>query len=262
MYTPANYFRSISAGNFREGVWNLVAKYPASLSEGETQQATAQVTFKVIKPLLGAPPVPPNKPPAIKPPLASQKMATAPLAQQNLKPQTTNLPVTAQHGALKTAPSIIGPADNQRFNKTGTIPINAKVSAADASLVWEIEYQAFGATSFLRQKPSLAGGPATGAGMVKTARLTFSSPGTYRFRVREDDAKALWSGWRTVIVGPPPPVAPAAKTMHLSKPESVTDAVKSLPQEQPTKPLPQTRQKKIQPFIMKPPTAPITAPRQ
>ncbi|MEE4242365.1 MAG: hypothetical protein V2I36_12930 [Desulfopila sp.] len=247
---------------FEEGVWNLVAKYPASLGEGETQQATAQVTFKVIKPLLGAPPVPPNKPLAIKPPLASQKMATAPLAQQNLKPQTTNLPVTAQHGALKTAPSIIGPADNQRFNKTGTIPINAKVSAADVSLIWEIEYQAFGATSFLRQKPSLAGGPATGAGMVKTARLTFSAPGTYRFRVKEDDAKALWSGWRTGIVGSPPPVAPAAKTMHLRKAEPVTDAVKSLPQEQPTKPLPQTREKKIQPFIMKPPTAPITAPRQ
>jgi hypothetical protein len=163
----------------------------------------------------------------------------------------------------KTAPTIIRPAEKERFGKTGFIPISAQVSGDDASLVWEIEYQAFGADSFSRQQPSMAG--VTGIGTVKNARLNVREPGTYRFRIKEDGVRAPWSRWRTVIVGSPPAPAPAAKTKQLkSKPIPALDTLKSEPQEQPTAPAPQTQQKTIQKTITvkQPATAPIALPRQ
>ena len=165
----------------------------------------------------------------------------------------------------KTAPTIIRPTEREHFHKPGFIPISARVSVDDASLVWEIEYQSFGAASFSRQQPSMAGTPATGIGTVKNARFNVPEPGTYRFRIKEDGAKTPWSRWRTVIVGSPPPApAPAAKMIQrTSKPAPALETIKNEPQQQPTKPVPRTRQKtNKKPITVKQPTAPIALPRQ
>ncbi len=174
-------------------------------------------------------------------------------------------PASATITGPKTAPTIIRPTEREHFNKPGFIPISARVSADDASLVWEIEYQAFGAASFARQQPSMAGTPATGIGTIKNARFNVPEPGTYRFRIKEDGAQTPWSSWRTVIVGSPPPApAPAAKMIQrTNKPAPALDTIKNEPQQQPTKPEPRTQQKTIKkPITVKQPTAPIALPRQ
>jgi hypothetical protein len=178
--------------------------------------------------------------------------------QQRAAPAAINAP--------KTAPTIIRPTEREHFNKPGFIPISARVSVDEASLVWEVEYQAFGAASFARHRPTMAGTPATGIGTVKNARFNFSEPGTYRFRIKEDGAESPWSRWRTVIVGSPPPApAPAAKMIQSkSKPAPALDTLKNEPhKQQPTRPAPQKRQRTIKkPITVNQSTAPIVLPQQ
>ncbi len=166
-------------------------------------------------------------------------LPTALKAPQSAEPHTKGLqnrPIAAAISAPKAAPTIIRPQENEHFAKPGPVQISARVSAADAGLVWDVEYQAFNASSFVRQRQSSAGALAAGGGTVKMARLTFPAPGTYRFRAKEEGDQARWSPWRTIVVGSPPALAPAARNIKLhtkpelsTKPQLQSDAVKAIP---------------------------------
>lgn len=217
------------------------------------QTATLSTKQEQVKPRAASTPTLPQT--HLKAPGKPDQKTQAKAIEQRVSPTALT--------SLKTAPTIIRPANHEHFDKTGPIQISTRVSGADTSLIWEVEYQAFGTRTFTRQKPVLVGVPAAGAGVVKTARLNLSAPGTYRFRIKEDSANALWSGWRTVTIGAPTAVAPAAKTMQLKRgPASAAETVKPTPQDQPAQPIAQPKPRTIEPSIIKRPAAPIGTPIQ
>ncbi|MCB2214936.1 hypothetical protein [Desulfofustis glycolicus] len=243
-----------------EGIWSLTATLNISkiYQDQEGLSISDRVSFKIkgSTPMTDQLHLPPTaaahakiKPTAtlptekqqVKPFKTTAQAAptTALKAPQSVEPQTKvlqNRPIAAAISAPKAPPTIIRPQENQRFDKPGPVQISARVSAADAGLVWDVEYQAFNASSFVRQRQPSAGSLAAGGGTVKMARLTFPAPGTYRFRAKEEGDQARWSPWRTIVVGSPPALAPAARNIKLTaKPELSTkpklpgDAVKAAP---------------------------------
>jgi hypothetical protein len=235
------------------GIWNLTA----TIQVTENQSISDQVSFSFqeLTSLAGQvemspmPPISKKVQPNLSLPADKQhikpmenKTGPAPLDTFTAPPtahQKTNLkqlqPSVSAMGAPKAAPTIIRPQEREKIDKPGLVPISTRVDTAETTLLWEIEYQAFGAASFVRQPGPRSGAMTTSGATLKTTRLTFSAPGHYRFRVKEDNDKALWSGWRTIVVGSPPPLVPASKAMQLqTKPTLSTDAIKTTPQQQET----------------------------
>jgi hypothetical protein len=126
---------------------------------------------------------------------------------------------------INAVPEILAPTQNQHMASEGTLMLKARMPGEESKMVWAVEYKPFGTQRFSagRQKPIAS--PSAGSGNTYSGNLKLDKPGEYRLRVRADAPGALWSPWRTVIVGKAMAVGPSIKTILKNTP--VTNKLES-----------------------------------
>jgi hypothetical protein len=114
---------------------------------------------------------------------------------------------------MNTVPVIVAPTENQHMAPAGTLLLKARLPGEEADLVWEVEYKPFGTQRFTAGQQQPIASPSAGGGDMYSGKLKLDQPGEYRLRVKANAPGALWSLWRTVLVGKAPAAGPAQKTI-------------------------------------------------